>query len=92
MKPSRYNIFVTLRAGRILAYNGFSGGLAVWEKQEQETYQFLKDGGSDNLADLVVRNLIYGGYVIPNNVDELTLLQQEYHSHRFNPGTMTLTI
>ena len=92
MKPSRYNIFVTLRAGRILAYNGFSGGLAVWEKQEQETYQFLKDGGSDNLADLVVRNLIYGGYVVPNNVDELTLLQQEYHSHRFNPGTMTLTI
>jgi hypothetical protein len=43
VKPSRYNIFVPLREGRMLAYNGFSGALAVWEKQEQETYEFLSN-------------------------------------------------
>lgn len=92
MKPSRYNIFVPLREGRMLAYNGFSGALAVWEKQEQETYEFLRDGAPANLGDRAVQNLMYGGYVVNDNVDELTLLQQQYNGHRFNPGTMTLTI
>lgn len=92
MKTSRYNVFVPLREGRMLAYNGFSGALAVWEKLEQETYDFLSSGMAANLADPAVQNLVYGGYVVPNHVDELELLQQEYNTHRFNPGIMTLTI
>ncbi|MGK7955238.1 MAG: radical SAM protein, partial [Crocosphaera sp.] len=92
MKSSRYNIFVPLHNGRMLAYNGFSGALAVWEKQEQETYQILEYSPSADLDRLTVRNLIYGGYVVNDDVDELTLLQQQYHAHRFNPQVMTLTI
>jgi uncharacterized protein len=76
----------------MLAYNGFSGALAVWEKQEQETYEFLENGAPANLGDRAVQNLMYGGYVVKDQVDELTLLQQQYNGHRFNPGTMTLTI
>jgi len=76
----------------MLAYNGFSGALAVWEKQEQLTYQLLRDGAPANLGDLAVRDLMYGGYVVKDDVDELRLLQQQYNGHRFNPGTMTLTI
>ena len=52
MKSSRYNIFVPLRNGRMLAYNGFSGALAVWEKQEQETYQVLEYSPSADLDRL----------------------------------------
>lgn len=92
MKPSRYNIFVPLRQERVLAYNGFAGGLALWEKPEQETYQKLADGLAANLADPVVQSLVYGGYLVANYVDELAVLEEQYKAHRFNPGTMTLTI
>ncbi|MGB3508625.1 MAG: hypothetical protein WBA93_05175 [Microcoleaceae cyanobacterium] len=92
MKASRYNIFVPLHEGWMLAYNGFSGVLAVWEKQEQETYQFVVDNSLTSLGDPIMRTLMYGGYLVNDDVDELTLLEQQYKAHRFNPGVMTLTI
>ena len=92
MKQSRYNIFIPLRQGRILAYNGFTGGFALWEKHEQETYQRLADGLAANLADPVVRSIIYGGYLVANYVDELALLEEQYNAHRFNERAMILTI
>lgn len=92
MKSSRYNIFVPLHQERQLAYNGYSGALAVWEKHEQETYRKVTTEGSLASDNLDVQNLMYGGYLVHDNVDELALLQQQYHAHRFNPSVMTLTI
>lgn len=92
MKPSRYNIFVPLRQGRLLAYNGFTGGFALWEKHEQEMYQFVASGKAPNLADPAVRQLIQGGYLVANYFDELALLEEQYKAHRFNEQAMILTI
>ena len=39
---SRYNVVVSLKAGRSLAYNSLSGGFALWDQQENEVYQSVE--------------------------------------------------
>ncbi|MBO9999202.1 MAG: TIGR04463 family radical SAM/SPASM RiPP maturase [Cyanobacteria bacterium SID2] len=92
MKSSRYNIFVPLREGRLLAYNGFSGALSVWNQHEQEKYRDLAEGANVDLADPVLCNLAYGGYLVQDEIDEVSLLEEYYTAHRFNPRTMILTL
>ncbi|NEQ72840.1 MAG: radical SAM/SPASM domain protein maturase [Okeania sp. SIO2C9] len=91
MKVSRYNIFVPLHQNRILAYNGMSGGLAVWEKEDYQTYQQVVDGKPPNNAD-ALRELAKGGYLVNDQIDELAVLWQQYRKHRFDASTAILTI
>ncbi|NES70719.1 MAG: radical SAM protein, partial [Okeania sp. SIO2D1] len=92
MKASRYNIFVPLRHGRTLAYNSLSRALAVWEKGEQDSYEFYRDRTSVSFADPALRDLVYGGYLVEEDIDELAILEKHYNAHRFNPQVMTVTI
>ncbi|NEN91323.1 MAG: hypothetical protein F6K48_21390 [Okeania sp. SIO3H1] len=73
MKVSRYNIFVPLHQNRILAYNGMSGGLAVWEKEDYQTYQQVVDGKPPDNAN-ALHKLAKGGYLVNDQIDELALL------------------
>lgn len=92
MKPSCYNILVPLRRGRALAYNSFSGSLAAWESAEHKTYQQIAEGETEGQDSEIVRNLVYGGFLVEDSIDELTMLEQMYCAHRFNSQVMTLTI
>lgn len=90
---SRYTISIPLKAGRCLAYNSLSGGLAVWESPEREVYEQIRAGQEfPPDCDPIVSELMYGGYVVEEAVDELNILQRQYEAHRYNPRTMTLTI
>jgi uncharacterized protein len=92
---SRYNVLVGLRAGRTLAYNSMSGATAVWEPEDTAAFEAVTRGeGIGDLADAEarVRDLSYGGFVVRDDVDELSLLNEQYSSARNDPGRMVLTI
>ncbi|MFZ2725509.1 MAG: TIGR04463 family radical SAM/SPASM RiPP maturase [Methylococcaceae bacterium] len=90
-KPSRYVITAPLKDGRELAYNGMSGALAVWSAMETMAFQaVLEEGHSENV--FAVNELVYGGYLVTGEVNELELLHTQYKAHRFNRQTLILTI
>lgn len=41
---SRYNILISLRGGRTLAYNAMGGASAVWEEMDAEVFQSIERG------------------------------------------------
>jgi uncharacterized protein len=88
---SRYTITTPLHGGRTLAYNSLSGALAVWEAHERTAYDDQADGhtGADVQA---TRDLVYGGFLVRREVDELEVLRQQYNNHRYDMSTMILTV
>lgn len=76
-----------------MAYNSLSGGLAIWEADEQRVYEQVRAGEKPEAEKAsALRDLLYGGYVVDTEVDELAILQRQYEAHRYNSRTMTLTI
>ena len=45
---SRYNVFIPLKKNRVLTYNGFSGGMALWEAIEKEVFTKIENGTTKN--------------------------------------------
>jgi uncharacterized protein len=91
VRPSRYVITVPLRDGRHLAYCGLSGAFAVWEPHEHAVFEAMRTG--EEVRDLgVVQELLYGGFVVREEVDELSVLRREYEAHRFSTDNLMLTI
>lgn len=89
---SRYTITVPLTEGRALAYNSLSGGLALLDPEELAAYEACADTTILDETDPTVRALAEGGYLVRHDVDELSILEHQYRSHRFDPNTMILTI
>jgi uncharacterized protein len=89
---SRYNVLVPLRNGRTLAYNSASGATAVWDQAESDVFNCLVEGQDVDDAEITVANLVYGGFIVQNGLDELALLQQQYEATRQDPSRMVLTI
>jgi len=89
-KASRYTLTIPLRDGRSLAYNGLSGAFAVWSREERAAYEGVPAGTGEVSPELTA--LEHGGYVVPEDVDELGALKSLYDSQRFRRDLMTLTI
>jgi uncharacterized protein len=90
-KTSRYAIVVPLRRDRALAYNGMSGALAVWEAHEYDTFQRVQRHEPAE-HPTAFQDLLHGGYILPDAVDELQLLHEQYRAHRFDRRTLVLTV
>jgi uncharacterized protein len=90
-QPSRYVITAPLKGERQLAYNGMTGALAVWTPEEARAFEAVRDGEPcqdwKSLSDLV-----YGGFLIDEQVDELEQLHGQYKAHRFDRRTLILTV
>lgn len=89
---SRFNILVPLRGGRTLAYNGSSAATAIWDIDESEIYDRIDRGEDVDLMHKTVAELVQGGFVVPQDIDELELLRQQYEAFRNDPSQMVLTI
>ena len=90
---SRYNVFIPLKKNRVLTYNGFSGGMALWEAIEKEVFTKIENGRPVNKNDQkIVRPLVYGGFIVDKDFDEREDLEKQYRIHRYNHNIMTLTI
>lgn len=91
-KISRYNIFVPLMDDRRLVYNAMSGALAVWERADVEAYQAVQDSRSADLDRAPYTDMANGGFIVPEEVDELAVLEKQYVGSRFDDTTMILTL
>jgi uncharacterized protein len=89
---SRFNILVPLRHGRTLAYNAMSGATAVWEQADVDVFDRIERGEDSDDAPATVDDLLYGGFVVRDGLDEVTLLRQQYEATRRDPSRMVLTI
>lgn len=91
-RASRYNILIPLRDGRSLAYNGVSGGFALWSAEETAIHERVRGGDVEGIDAATLEQFQYGGYLIPEEVDELEVLRRLYQAHRYRQDVMTLTI
>ena len=89
---SRYNILISLRGGRTLAYNAMGGASAVWEEMDAEVFQSIERGEEIDATDNRVAELLYGGFVVRAGTNELEILRRQYYASRNNPSGMVLTI
>src|SRR5580700_6842624 len=91
LSQSRYNIIVPLRRGRAIAYNSASGATALLEHDELAVIQRATAGEAHDQNE-VVKNLVYGGFLVDHALDELEVLETEYKRQRYDPSGMILTI
>lgn len=89
---SRYNILAPLKHGRILAYNSMTGASAIWEETESQLFEQIGDGEEFDATNEAVLQLLYGGFVVLENIDELSILRQQYIMNRYDPTGMTVSI
>lgn len=93
MKPSRYNHFVKIEDGGLLVFNSASGALAEIEKEQRDRVAYLLEHADDDEQDReLVDNLIEGGYLVPDDLDEIAEFRDSSRSRRAEGSTMALTI
>ena len=93
--PSRYNVLIPLTDDRVLAYNAVKGGLAVWDPDDAALFAALTAPEPSVAVDEtspVLGQLEQGGYLVPEDTDELAELEDAYRAKRFGSEGMTLTI
>jgi uncharacterized protein len=97
MKPSRYNKIFQSHDGTWLAFNAFSTALASIEQEDLPFIQsLLAQPGSipcDTPHKREIRELLVkGGFLIPDDVDELAAQKVEILQDRFRTDMLALTI
>lgn len=96
-KPSRYNKFVQLGSGSVLAYNALSGALArLTQDQYQNVREFLDHPtgvlGPLNEQNSYVSFLLEGRFVVDDDVDEVDILKTRNLVGRFTQDKLGVTI
>lgn len=94
-RPSRYNIFVPLSGGKILAFNAFTRSLAVWDETDVKVYdRFVKNGwfSIGEKESNILEDFQRGGFVVPETEDEMRHIIEGYSMLRFGRKYMSLTI
>jgi uncharacterized protein len=89
---SRYNISVPLRNGRRLVYNSLTQAMAIWEAHEVAAFERICAGEQDEVERRTFKDLLKGGFIVGEDIDELQALEKMYVQHRFNYQQVVLTI
>ncbi len=92
MKPSRYNFFFEGEDGSILAYNALRNGLAVVDAEIRAAVENLEPGGEPRVDSETLAELERGGFVIPDELDELAVLRIRRHVQQYGGNWLGLTI
>ena len=93
LKPSQFNIFIPMKHGQQLAYNSFSRALSVLEPDDLVSYDKINNLDYQTAGENpTVDGLLNCGFVVPEEVDELALVQEYYQSVRYSSQTVTMTI
>jgi uncharacterized protein len=90
--PSRYNFLIPLRRGRTLAYNSLSGATAVWDELDVLIFDRLTRGEEIESEAATVSNFLYGGFVVPEGIDEIETVRHQYEASRNDSSRMVLTV
>jgi uncharacterized protein len=92
MHRSRYNIFIPIKARRLLAYNAITGNLTLWDSMGIEVYNHVSSMPCTEGNKITAARLLKGGYLVRKGQDQYADLKKAYEKHRFNPKVMTLSI
>lgn len=91
MKISKYNHYYNCD-GEIFLYNTRTSALANMEKEKFEILsRFIKENTSISDSEFL-KSLEYGGFVIPDDVDELEIITEEVYRARMDTSSFGLTI
>src|ERR1051326_4270368 len=89
---SRYNIPVPLKDGRRVVYNSLTQALAVWQVEDVKAYEKIIAGDTEGVPRKIFQDLLRGGYIVNENIDEVKVLEDMYTRHRFDTQNVVLTI
>jgi uncharacterized protein len=89
---SRYNITVPLKHGRRIVYNSLTQAMAVWEASDVAGFDKICAGEADSVDRKTYKDLLRGGFIVPEDVDELEVLQKIYNAARYNTQSVIMTI
>ena len=89
MKASKYNFFCTSK-DEIVAYNSFTGAMALMTPEEYEIFKSFEDGGA--LENGFCEELIRGGFIVSDECDELGLVKDAYKKVSARTDSIGLTI
>lgn len=94
MKVSRYNFFYPYAEATkaYVAYNSFKNSLALLEEEYYFEFKKFEKDNTYKLDDNIVQELKKGGFLIDDQVDEITLLRHRIISGRYSESTLGLTI
>jgi uncharacterized protein len=97
MKISKYNKFFDSNDGTKLAYNCRKNGLAILTKQKYRQVQNILSAPDVYRFDTPTKkelldNLLRGGFLIEDGMDELAMMKVRYNSARFNARHFSLTV
>jgi uncharacterized protein len=88
---SKYNVTIPLRDNRALVFNTMSFSFALWKEEDIALYERVGREEMDLDAE-ELKPFVYGGYVVADTADELSILEMRYRGARNTVNNMTLTI
>lgn len=91
MKLSRFNVEV-LKDENLIIYNTMSGGVLKLEKNYIEEYKKIKDFSDSCENEELLHNLIKGGMLVGNDIDEIGRLKIIHNRLKYASDTATLSI
>lgn len=95
LKASHYNHFVPQESGKVLAFNALSCGLGEMDEVNYRLYQRLAAGeanGDSAESAKLLEDLKKGGFLIPEDLDELDAIRAAHYQARFGNNGFGLTI
>ncbi len=93
MKLSNYTFDLCLpEEGQVLIYNSLSNNLAVLETDEYAQLIECKKGTMNIYNPELLNELIRGGFLIEDNVDELKTIRLSLQKERFRTDHLSITI
>ncbi len=92
MKKSSYNFFFPLEDNSVLAFNALRNGLAVIDNETAKQIQNLKDNSTPAFDPETLFELERGGFICPNDLQELELIKIRRHTQQYAGNSLGLTI
>jgi uncharacterized protein len=90
--PSRYNVLIPIRNGRMLAYNSFTGKLTVWAVKGVDVFNNFAAMPCMEDNKVTATRLLEGGYLVRKGQDQYADIKKTYEANRFDPNRMILSI
>ncbi|MBA2367421.1 MAG: SPASM domain-containing protein [Candidatus Protochlamydia sp.] len=95
-KKSNYNISIPISEEKYLIYNSLSNGFSLLNQQEytllEDQNQLAFDPEDQFAPNDFFKTLLEHGFIVPQEIDELNLIEEYYQQARNSDEILTLTI
>jgi len=92
LKESHFNFWVD-KGNKSYVFNGVSGSLLCLPKELRgHLKQFLQNDPTGDCSLELLKNMVYGRMLVPDDEDEIALLKRRFEAERTNYASLALTI